>query len=113
MANDSQYYRVSIHVDVWKCKIDILRENVNYNKLTQMLMDIKWTPKLAATWQDFYDNAARIAKYGRTLHFQTVSLATVPVYEDLEDAQCSLARREKAFTGCLLISLMIRKIFLI
>jgi hypothetical protein len=87
------------------------RDNADYNKLTQMLMGIKWTPKLAAEWQDFYDNAARIAKYGRTLHFQTVSLAIVPAYEDLKDAQCNLARREKAVPLCLLISLVIRKIF--
>ena len=85
------------------------RENFDYLKFKQMLMEIKWTPKLTAEWQAFYDSAARVAKYGRTLHFQTLPFLTLPTYEDLNDAQCNFACREKAFALCLFASLIIMK----
>ncbi len=78
-----------------------------------MLLDIKWTPALAAEWQKFYDNAAHGVVYGGGIQFQSESFATLPKYEDLKLPQCrNSANLEKALALLMFFSLIMRKIFI-
>ena len=78
-----------------------------------MLLDIKWTPELAAEWQKFYDNAPHGVLYGGGIQFQTESFATLPKYEDLNLPQCkSSAHLEKTFVLFVFFSFIIQKIFI-
>ncbi|CAF4071354.1 unnamed protein product, partial [Adineta steineri] len=54
----------------------------------EWLLDIKWTPELAAQWQEYYNNAPRLSLFVRDGHFVIEPLGLLPKYRDLEPALC-------------------------
>ncbi|CAF5053827.1 unnamed protein product, partial [Rotaria sp. Silwood1] len=51
--------------------------------LQQLLLSIKWTPVLAEQWQEFYNNATRLVVYGRAEYLDSVTLQSLPKFENL------------------------------
>jgi hypothetical protein len=51
-------------------------------------MNITWTPQSAIKWQQFYNSAARLIKYGGLGHVEYENMDTLPKYEDLKSEQC-------------------------
>jgi hypothetical protein len=78
--------------------IDCFRLITDNKSLKQWLLNIEWTPELAAKWQEFYDNAARVVYFGSAGHFEEEFFATLPKYEDLKSLEC-----KKQQTGNLLL----------
>lgn len=78
--------------------IDCFRLITDNKALKQWLLNIEWTPELAAKWQEFYDNAARVVYFGSAGHFEEEFFATLPKYEDLKSLEC-----KKQQTGNLLL----------
>lgn len=74
-----------------------------------MLMDIKWTPQLAAQWQKFYDNAARGVIYGRSPIVKIEKFTTLPIYQDMEPVKCNWASRQKAPVIFMFVVLIVKK----
>ncbi len=68
--------------------IDCFRLITDNKALKQWLLNIEWTPELAAKWQEFYDNAARVVYFGSAGHFEEEFFATLPKYEDLKSLEC-------------------------
>ncbi|CAF3997847.1 unnamed protein product [Adineta steineri] len=54
----------------------------------EWLLDIKWTPELAAQWQEYYNNAPRLSLFVREGHFVSEPLGLLPKYRDLEPTLC-------------------------
>ncbi|CAF4815441.1 unnamed protein product, partial [Rotaria sp. Silwood1] len=55
--------------------------------LQQLLLSIKWTPVLAEQWQEFYNNATRLVVYGRAEYLDSVTLQSLPKFENLNSVE--------------------------
>lgn len=59
-----------------------------FDEIYQWLINVKWTPKFANEFQQFYNTAQRQVFYGGSATFQGVIIPTPPVYKDLEPDTC-------------------------
>ena len=69
-------------------RLIVFRPIIDNRALRQLLLNIKWTPALAAKWQEFYDNTARVNYFGSAGHFEEEFFATLPKYTDLQSPEC-------------------------
>jgi len=78
--------------------------------LKQWLLDLKWTPELAARWQEFYNSASRLVIYGRSGQMQSQILETLPTYKDLQPDECpkSTGYRQTFSIFFLIVSFLIK-----
>lgn len=63
------------------------RPLTDISQLKNWLLDIKWTPKLAVEWQQFYNDASRIVALSTETQTYEI-LPKIPEYEDLKQEQC-------------------------
>lgn len=64
--------------------------------MQQWLLDQKWSPESASRWQEFYNNAPRLAYGGRAKEFEIESLPKIPVYNDLKAEECQRVEPDKS-----------------
>ena len=74
----------------------VCRAEWNYTTTKQWLLDQKWTPESAARWQEFYNNAPRLAYAGQADDVQIENLPKVPDYRDLQAEECKRAAPDSA-----------------
>jgi hypothetical protein len=57
-------------------------------------MNISWTPDRAVQWQNFYNNALRVAAYGRSGFLNYTLLPKISDYVDLKQANCTAQQNQ-------------------
>ncbi|CAF4167741.1 unnamed protein product, partial [Rotaria sp. Silwood2] len=80
----------------------------NVEVFKQWLHSIQWTPEVVAKWQQFHKNSSRLVRIIGGSVFETESLDTVPIYQDLITmTSCNTANhRTETFIFLLFIPLL-------
>jgi hypothetical protein len=66
------------------------RANYNRTEIYEWIKNIKWTPTLAALWQEFYYNASRWVGFSTPHGIPSETLAALPKYKDLPIKSCQI-----------------------
>ncbi|CAF3485406.1 unnamed protein product [Rotaria socialis] len=86
----NNYYSCFTRNDMlaWQTILNTSSPIIDNRALSQLLLDMKWTPALAVKWQEFYNNASRVNYFGSAGHFEEELFSTLPKYEDLKSLEC-------------------------
>jgi hypothetical protein len=66
----------------------VSRPAVTPDVITQWSLNVSWTPSFTATWQTFYNTAARLIAFGRAGYYNVTFLPALPLYTDLYMGNC-------------------------
>ncbi|CAF3496935.1 unnamed protein product [Rotaria sp. Silwood2] len=61
----------------------------DYKKTEQWLLDLKWTPALAAQWQKLFNDAPHLSLFARNGQYEDELVDHSTKYEDLKPTKCT------------------------